>query len=209
MKKLILTASIIISMICTAKAQLTSNPDGVKEEVFNQVSELSSHQGVIVTSIKLAKDYYMNSTDPAAGNTFQQRRANLLKEVKTMFSEFKTARTSEYQKVSYIFTDQIKCKKSGNDGNLKLCWHTMPINEGCTVMSIVKTENGNMKKWEPSGNTFRYAAGKTSPGTATVDVQIKANYSSEYIKNGLLENDLKTIRAALDALNLPSDLSLS
>lgn len=208
MKKLLLIGMTIILFITDINAQLTSNPYGIKEEVFNQVSELSNHQGVIVTSIKLAKEYYMNSTDPAAGNTFQQRRANLLKEVKNMFADFKSTRTTEYQKVSYIFTDFIKCKKSGNDGNLKLCWHVMSINEGCSITRIEKTENGNMKKWERTGNTFSYAAGKTSPGTAKVDVQIKANYSAPYITTGLLENDLKLIRAALDVLNLPSDLSL-
>lgn len=208
MKKIFFGIAISVLAGLSAQAQLIANPDNVKEEVFNQVPNLSNIKGTIITNIRIAKEYFMNSTDQAAGHSYQERWSNLLNEVRRNFSGFKSSRTSDYGKVSYTFTDHIECKKSGHDGNLKLCGHTMPINEGCTITSIEKTQNGNLKKWERRGNTFIYAAGKTKPGTARIDVKIKAVYSPEYITKTLLENDLNRIRAELNSLNLPTDLSI-
>ena len=208
MKKIFFGIAISVLAGLSAQAQLIANPDNVKEEVFNQVPNLSNIKGTIITNIRIAKEYFMNSTDQAAGHSYQERWSNLLNEVRRNFSGFKSSRTSDYGKVSYTFTDHIECKKSGNDGHLKLCGHTMPINEGCTITNIEKTQNGNLKRWERKGNTFIYAAGKTKRGNATINVKIQAVYSPKYITETLLENDLNQIRAELNSLNLPTDLSI-
>lgn len=76
---------LFVFMICSftiVSAQTKSN-------VEIDVAEMEGH---IITRVKLAKDYYMTSTDSDAGQTFDERTKRLSLKVKEIFNEYREMR---------------------------------------------------------------------------------------------------------------------
>jgi hypothetical protein len=65
-KKVVLCL-LMLASITFVKAQIA----------VNEVSSVTEMSGEIVTKVKLAKEYFITSTDPDAGRTFDERVANL------------------------------------------------------------------------------------------------------------------------------------
>jgi hypothetical protein len=64
----------------------------------NKVPSVTEMSGEIVTKVKLAKEYFMTSTDPGVGRTFDERVENLSKKVKVLFQEYRDTRTAQIKK---------------------------------------------------------------------------------------------------------------
>jgi hypothetical protein len=86
-KKVVLCLLMLCS-ITFLKAQTTAN------DLF-VTTEMSSE---IVTKVKLAKEYFMTSSDPDVGRTFDERIANLSKKIKVLFQEYRETRTAQIMK---------------------------------------------------------------------------------------------------------------
>jgi hypothetical protein len=86
-KKIILCLVMLCS-ITFLKAQTTANDLFVTTEM----------SGEIVTKVKLAKEYFMTSSDPDVGRTFDERTANLSKKIKVLFQEYRETRTAQIMK---------------------------------------------------------------------------------------------------------------
>lgn len=54
--------------------------------------------GELITNVKLAKDYFMTSTDVEAGKNFEERIAKLTTKVKALFNEYRDSRTEQNKK---------------------------------------------------------------------------------------------------------------
>lgn len=79
---------LFVFMLCSitiVNAQTSSNTEPT-------ILEMS---GEIISKVKLAKDYYMTSTDVEAGNTFDDRTVRLSLKVKEIFKEYTAIRTEQ------------------------------------------------------------------------------------------------------------------
>jgi hypothetical protein len=54
--------------------------------------ESAEMEGHVITRVKLAKEYYMTSTDSDAGQTFDERTKRLSLKVKEIFNEYREKR---------------------------------------------------------------------------------------------------------------------
>ena len=63
----------------------------------------------VVAQVKQAEKYYMNSSSPDAGQNLSERRANLAKEVRIIFTKLLSEREAEYS--------AVKCHYHGVDWN--------------------------------------------------------------------------------------------
>ena len=198
-KKIVLSLLLLFS-ISTAKSQT----------ITNQVPSLSEFSGEIVSKVKLAKEYFMTSSDPDAGRTFDERTANLSKKIKALFQEFREKRTTQYQNVQIVFT--------GSDwATGKHTSKTVSIPKNVyTFTKIVRTTNGDWKggpdingvdraSWfegDIPGGSVTWTTG--GHGKAKTSWTINAKYSADYISS-TIGNEEKNIKQTLHSLNLPTD----
>jgi hypothetical protein len=71
----------------------------------NEVPSVVEMTGELVTKVKLAKEYFMTSTDADAGKTFEERSTKLTTKVKALFTEYKNSRTDQNNKNSMVSGD--------------------------------------------------------------------------------------------------------
>jgi hypothetical protein len=72
---------------------------------LNEVPTVVEMTGELVTKVKLAKEYFMTSTDADAGKTFEERNNKLTAKVKALFNEFRDSRTDQIKKDAMISED--------------------------------------------------------------------------------------------------------
>jgi hypothetical protein len=73
----------------------------------NEVPTVVEMTGELVTKVKLAKEYFMTSTDSDAGKTFEERTNKLTAKVKELFTEYRNSRTNQNKKDS-MYSGDIK-----------------------------------------------------------------------------------------------------
>ena len=81
------TKKIILCLVMLCSFTVVSAQ--TKNNVEFDVSEMGGH---IITRVKLAKEYYMTSTDSDAGQTFDDRTKRLSLKVKEIFNEYREMR---------------------------------------------------------------------------------------------------------------------
>ncbi len=64
----------------------------------NEIPTAVEMTGELVTRVKLAKEYFMTSTDADAGKSFEERTAKLTAKVKALFSEYRNSRIDQNKK---------------------------------------------------------------------------------------------------------------
>jgi len=199
LKNQILSLLLLFS-ISTAKSQT----------ITNQVPSLSEFSGEIVSKVKLAKEYYMTSQDPDAGNTFEERTANLSKKIKSLFKEFREKRTTQYQNVQIVFT--------GSDwATGKHTSKTVTIPKNVYIFTkIVRTTNGDWKGGPDINgvNRAEWFEGDIPGGSVTWTTgghrraetfwTINAKYTSDYISSTIGIEE-KSIKQMLNSQNLPTE----
>jgi hypothetical protein len=73
----------------------------------NEVPTVVEMTGELVTKVKLAKEYFMTSTDADAGKTFEERTTKLTAKVKALFNDYRKSRTDQNKKDS-MYSGDIK-----------------------------------------------------------------------------------------------------
>lgn len=166
----------------------------------------------IISQVKVAKEYFMTSTDVAAGRTYEERVRNLSIAVKKLFENFLIRRRPQYEavrfnfsgsdwatgkttpKTEYIETNKYvfyKIEKSPTGGD----WKGGPVINGVDKRDWIDGDiDGGDVYWKTGGH-----------GRATTSWKIYARYSIAGI-NFLVEQELIEIRRQLHMLSLPSDL---
>lgn len=199
------TKLIALSLFLISNLAIAQSP-----KITNQVSSLSEYSGKIVSKVKLAKDYYMTSTDSAAGRNFEERTANLSIKIKMLFQDFREKRTIQYQNVAIEF--------SGSDwATGKHTSKTVSIPSDTYIFTkIVRTTNGDWKKGPTINNVDRnkWFEGDIPGGSVTwttgghgkakTNWTINARYSQEYIKSSI-NSEEKNIKQILNSQNLPTE----
>ena len=66
----------------------------------NEVPTVVEMTGELVTKVKLAKEYFMTSTDADAGKTFEERTTKLTAKVKVLFNEYRNSRIDQNKRDS-------------------------------------------------------------------------------------------------------------
>ena len=95
-KKIVLCLLMLCS-ITISKAQI----------VANEVPNITEMSGEIVTKVKLAKEYFMNSLDSYAGVTYEERTIKLTNKVKELFKDYRDARTNQSKNKNVDIKDLI------------------------------------------------------------------------------------------------------
>jgi hypothetical protein len=93
----------------------------------NEVSSVTEMSGEIVTKVKLAKEYFITSTDPDVGRTFDERVANLSKKVKVLFQEYRDTRTAQIKKDSINTSQDIRDVIENEEKNIRQVLHYMNL----------------------------------------------------------------------------------
>jgi hypothetical protein len=93
----------------------------------NKVPSVTEMSGEIVTKVKLAKEYFMTSTDPGVGRTFDERVENLSKKVKVLFQEYRDTRTAQIKKDSINTSQDIRDVIENEEKNIRQVLHYMNL----------------------------------------------------------------------------------
>jgi hypothetical protein len=200
MKKL--TLSIFVFLLCFNSIQAQDSPRSCKNPVtpFDEVMK-----GKITSQVRTAHQYYMHSTDPNAGNTYEQRTANLQAAVVKTFSAFMAARRAEYRKTMCNYY-KVDWNQAGNSS-----WRTLTVQPGFYLItdSLKRTTNGDWKdgpNWQPNKNfptSITWQTGGHRKNNTFVDIQ--ARYQEEYIKEVIVK-ELNLARKELNDLGIPTEL---
>ncbi|MBT2620819.1 MULTISPECIES: hypothetical protein [Chryseobacterium] len=162
-------------------------------------------KGKITSQVRTAHQYYMNSSDPNAGSTYEERTANLQKEIAKTFQAFMKVRREEYRKTicHYYKTDW---NKPGNSS-----YRTLTVQPGfyLLVNTLKRTTNGDWKGgpiWQPDSTaptSIRWKTGGHRRSETFVDIQ--AMYGESYIKTTIV-NELNLVRKELNDLGIPTEI---
>jgi hypothetical protein len=146
----------------------------------------------------------MESTDPSIVSTFEERTQKLKERVQQKLQHFEAQRTAEYKNIVCSYSETKTCTNGTH--RLKTCdaQLTVPPIMAIIESSIRKTESGDLKKFSRSGNTFYFAAGRSSPGRATAFVSVQARYSDAYVEEQIAR-EIATLKAALNNLAIPTE----
>lgn len=162
---------------------------------FNEV-----RKGQITSQIRNAHQYYMYSSDPAAGNTYPERMANLNNVIKQIFQEFMKVRRSEYRATI--------CKYHGIDWNRagNSSWRTLTCQPGFYLLqeTLERTTNGDWKGgpiW--TENSIRWKTG--GHRSSRTFVNIDAKYKEDYIAKVVVD-ELNIARKELNDLGIPTEV---
>jgi hypothetical protein len=152
----------------------------------------------------------MESPDSAAGQTFEQRTANLSKRIKSIFKEFAEKRKKEYQKVRFEFS-------SSDWATGHITSKTVVIRGDTYIFTKIKrTENGDWKKgptinginrssWfsgDIDGGSVTWSTG--GHGRADTKWIIYGKFSDSFIDSKVKE-DVIAIKEILNNEKLPAD----
>lgn len=97
------------------------------QTIVNEVPTVVEMTGELVTKVKLAKEYFMTSTDADAGKTFEERTTKLTAKVKVLFNEYRDSRTDQNKKGSMSSKDIKESISSELKGaRLKLQYMNLP-----------------------------------------------------------------------------------
>jgi|GEM_PF-5261179 len=178
-------------------------------KVTNQVRPLNELSGEMISQVKLAKEYFMTSLDPAAGKDFEERTTNLSKRIANIFQKFKSNRTTEHEQVRFVFS-------SSDWATGKHTPKTVAIPANTYIFyQIERTTNGDWKGgptingidrtgWTtgdiPGGNVWWVTGGHRRAETFW---NINARYDQAYISL-VIDKEIVAIKAQLHALNLPT-----
>jgi hypothetical protein len=83
-------SSVLLLFLLTSKFLVAQDKPvscGVTVSSFDDIMK-----GKITSQVRNAHNYYMNSNDPSVGRTYEERTANLNKEITKTFQAFMTAR---------------------------------------------------------------------------------------------------------------------
>jgi DNA-binding ferritin-like protein len=97
------------------------------QTAVNEVSSVTEMSGEIITKVKLAKEYFITSTDPDVGRTFDERVANLSKKVKVLFQEYRDTRTAQIKKDSINTSQDIRDVIENEEKNIRQVLHYMNL----------------------------------------------------------------------------------
>jgi len=172
------------------------------------IQPLDLVEGQLVSKVKTARDYFMYSTDPAAGSTYEGRLKNLKAAIATTFIAYVKDRSAEYV--------QVQCEYYGVDWNQagNYSWKTMTCEPGFyfLVSTLKRTQNGDWKAgpvWgpneaQPTSLSWRTGGHSRSETFA----QVHAMYQPSHIRNVVI-NELEGVRRKLHDLGIPTDLPQS
>jgi hypothetical protein len=168
------------------------------------ISPITPHQAELLADLTIAKEYYMKSEDPSQVGTFEQRSGRLAARVKEKLGYFSLQRQNEYKNIVCSFSAEKTCTNGTH--HLKTCGSSLVVPQQYSIIeaSIKKTQNGDLKAYARNGNTFNFAAGRSSPGKATAFVSTDARYSDDYIKSNVGQ-EMTIVRAALTGAGIPTD----
>jgi hypothetical protein len=203
LKNALLVCLLLTGLLAKAQSHLTS-------QVSNTPPPLSQSSGDMVSEIKMAKEYYMNSSAPDAGQTYDERKKNLSVRIKKIFEEFSTKRTNQYKEVRIVFED-FDWKTNGTITTTA----NIPANT-YTFYKMKRTMNGDWK----GGPTIN-GADRTGwfegdiPGGAVswrtgghhhseTHWTIWARYSDNYVAS-LVDQDVRSVKSTLQSMNLPTE----
>lgn len=175
----------------------------------NPVRPLKELSGEMTSQVKLAKEYFMTSLDPAAGKDFEERTANLSKRIANIFQNFRNHRKTAYEKVVFDFSSSDSATGRHTPKTV-----TIPSNT-YIFYRMVRTTNGDWKGgptingvdrtgWTtgdiPGGSVWWVTGGHRRAETFWT---INARYDLAYISLAI-EKEIVDIKAQLHALNLPT-----
>lgn len=205
MKRIMLPVMLLLmamsAPLSAAQMVVTANPVPGAEQFIDE----------LISRGKLAKDYFMTSTDEAAGKTFDERMGNLAKRIRVSLQEFAAKRTQHYKETRIQF--------SGSDWATRK--HTPKLEEIAAdtyiFTAIERTRNGDWKGgptiagvdragWTggdiPGGSVWWVTGGH---GHAETYWKIDARYADSYIAR-VVNEEVGRARKRLNVLNIPADL---
>jgi hypothetical protein len=97
------------------------------QTAVNEVSLSTEMSGEIVSKVKLAKEYFMTSSDPDVGRTFDERIANLSKKVKGLFQEYRDTRTAQIKKDVINTSEDIIAIIKNEEKDIRQTLHYMNL----------------------------------------------------------------------------------
>lgn len=165
----------------------------------------ASMKGKITSQVRTAHQYYIFSTDPNAGNTYEQRTLNLQNEIIKTFQAFMKVRREEYRKtICYYY------KTDWNRGGSS-SYRTLTVQPGFYLLTgtLKRTMNGDWKRgpyWLPNGTrptSIKWKTGGHRRNETFVDIQ--AVYNEDFIKNTII-NELNQARKELNDLGIPTEI---
>lgn len=166
------------------------------------VSPVTAYKGELISDIKIAKDYYINSNDPSAGRTLEERTTNLKKHIDRKIDQFVGHRSREYQAVECTFYAEKTCTNGKH--RLKTCGQSLMIPDNYAIQVVTKTQNGDLKSFSQIGNSFEFSAGRSSPGKATAFVRVTARYTEQFTK-AQIDGEVRDIKQDLNQLKIPTE----
>lgn len=200
MKKLITTILVLLMSINVLKAQ--DQPTRCENSVtsFDAIMK-----GKITSQVRTAHQYYMYSSDPNAGNTYEERTSNLQKEITKTFQAFMNNRREEYRKTSCYYY-KVDWNKPGNSSN-----RTLTVQPGFYLLTgtLKRTMNGDWKggpAWSPNETKPTAITWRTGGhGKSNTFVDIQAKYDEDYIVNTVI-GELNSARKELNDLGIPTEV---
>lgn len=172
----------------------------------NNVSIFNHHmKGKITSQARSAYQYFLTSSDPAAGSTYTERMANFNSEISKTFQAFMSARRAEYRLTRCYYESGIQA----NAGKTKTGSVIAQPGFIFLTQTINRTTSGEWKGGpyyapndiEPTSFTWVTGGNRTSK----TFVNILAKYQEEYIKKSIL-SELSTAKEELNDLGIPVDI---
>jgi hypothetical protein len=202
-KNLLLLCFLLPAFFAKAQSHLTT-------QVSNTAPPVSQLSGDMVSEIKMAKEYYMTSNAPDAGQTYDERKKNLSTRTRKIFEDFSTKRTNQYKEVRIVFTD-YDWKTNGTITTTA----NIPANV-YTFYQMQRTTNGDWKGGPSINGADRsgWFSGDIPGGAVSwrtgghhhseTHWTIRARYADNYISS-LVDQDVRSVKSTLQSMNLPTD----
>jgi hypothetical protein len=169
------------------------------------VTPFDNDKGEIIAESKVAKDYYMLSNAPDAGNNYEERRANLRAKIKTLLQNYDSMRENKYRAtICTFYKEKSATSSSGRVRKVE----TISISEIYEFIpsTIEHTTNGDMKKGPDISDNMRVVTWitGTESGRAWTFVRIKAKYTNSYISKTIAD-EIMQIKLELNSLGIPAE----
>lgn len=176
-------------LVCLAEQPICTNPI----EVFTD-----SSRDQVVATIRSAHRYFMESADPSAGKTYNERTSNFDAVAAARLREYKSARTAQYSRVEckYEGSDNTTGRGARSNATIK----TIP-GQYFIIGTLERTTNGDWKggpQWAGDSKEFPISLTWTTGGyrPANTFVKVTGKYIPSYITQSV-EAELSAIRKVL------------